>query len=580
MQKLKLLIPFALFLGAFFVACHDDDPFTSIEKKANVAFAGQIIDENGDGVPGALVKAGDQSALTDQNGIFRLASVALPANHAIISVSSTGYFDFSRAYVVKDDALQTVKIQLLTKETAGSFNATSGGVVNVTGGPKLSFPANAIVDENGNAYTGSVQVLAKYLDPKSQELVLQMPGDLTGLNLAGEKQSLSTFGMIGVELLGASGQKLKIAANSEVEVRVPIDASIVANAPTEIPLWHFDLEKAFWIEEGLAQKTGNEYVGKVKHFSYWNYDGGLPSVNVYGNVYLGDLDHPLADVEVLIAPVDPGNGWGCGHGTTNGNGAFGGAVSKDLPLKLQIVWWGGQCGSQTIYSALIGPFSSDATLPPIIIPVQSFQSLAITGRLLDCNGQPIANGYAKMGVGLTHNFVFADANGEFEFNSIICQGNTQQTGAITGYDLTNLLESIPVPINFPPNTINLGDIAVCNVVSEFIRYTLDGGQEIVSVTPFGGSDAGFVSISSGDSTQANQYLHFLFVNNGQLGTFPITDMTVNTLYASDLNSLTTNVTAFGPNAGDWMVGTFGGSFQVFNGDNHTISGSYRVKRSW
>lgn len=260
MQKLKLLIPLALFICAFFVACHEEDPIQALEKKADVAFAGQIIDENGDGVPGALVKAGDKSMLTDKNGIFRLESVELPANHAILSVTGAGFFDFSRAYVVKDDALQTVKIQLLTKELAGQFNASAGGVINISGGPKLSFPTNAIVDQNGNAYNGTVNVLAKYLDPKSKDLGLFMPGNLTGLNLAGERQSLSTFGMVQVELEGPSGQKLQIAANSEVEMRAPIDASIVANAPAEIPLWHFDLEKAYWIEEGLAQKDRKSVV--------------------------------------------------------------------------------------------------------------------------------------------------------------------------------------------------------------------------------------------------------------------------------------------------------------------------------
>lgn len=585
MQKLKLLIPIALFMGACFLACHPDDFSKGVEQKATVAFVGQIMDEDGNGVSGALVKAGDQSVVTDKNGIFRLDAVSLPADHAILAVSSAGFFDFSRAYLVKDKGLQTVKIQLLAKKIAGQVNAVSGGVVSITDGPTLNFPANAIVDENGNAYTGTVQVLAKYLDPKAADLGLFMPGNLTGLNLAGEKQSLSTFGMIGVELESPAGQKLKIAGNSEVEIRMPIDASIVANAATEIPLWHFDLEKAYWIEEGLAQKVGNEYVGKVKHFSFWNYDGYRPVVKVFGNVYLGDANHPLADVEIYVRPENPADGLLCGYGTTDANGYFGGAVSKDIPLKLEVRWNSGSCGSQVIYSASIGTVNSDATLPPIILPAQGLQALNISGRLLDCAGQPLANGYAQMSVGLSNHFVFADVNGNFIYSSIFCDFNNLQNGTVTGYDIANKMESFPVPFVLPPNTFNVGDLSVCNNLSEYVQYSLDGSPEIVMISFLSGLTFGStVEIVSEDSVQADRNIRIRFHCNGQLGTFAMNGMVVNSLHVSDVSTVNTQLSALGSNPGDWIVGTFSGTFTSFsvdpNGANHTVTGSYRVKRDY
>jgi len=136
MQKLKLLIPLALFIGAFFVACHEEDPFEN-GKTADVTFAGRIIDENGDALEGALVKAGEESTITDANGIFRLQSVRLPASHAMVSVSKAGFFEISRPYIVEDDALQTVTIQLLTKNQVGLLIAAAGGVVNVPRWPQF-----------------------------------------------------------------------------------------------------------------------------------------------------------------------------------------------------------------------------------------------------------------------------------------------------------------------------------------------------------------------------------------------------------------------------------------------------------
>lgn len=581
MQKLKLLLPLALFLGAmFFVACHEDDRLTESDKMAKVAFAGRIIDENGDPVSGATVKAGTLSVATDQNGVFRLAEVSLSANHAVLSVTGTGYFDFSRAYVVQDHALQYVTVQLLSKKLAGTLNAASGGVVNVAGGPKITFPANAIADENGNPYTGTVQVVAQYLDPKSPTLGLFMPGNLTGLNLAGERQALSTYGMMAVELQGSFGQKLKIAANAEVEMRVPIDASIVSGAPAEIPLWHYDLDKGYWIEEGSAQKVGNEYVGKVKHFSYWNYDGNLPSVIVNGKVYLNDLDHPLAGVQVTISPANPVNGWGCGHGNTDGNGCYGGSVTKDEVLNLEVSLWDPICGYVVLYQSQVGPFSADATLPPIIVTMPTTQSVSVSGRLLDCNGQPIVNGYAKVTFGSSNNFAYADANGNFTINQILCS-TLPNTGQVTGYDFGNLLESDPVAFILPPNTVNVGDVTVCNTLSEYVRYTLDGGQEIVNVVPTGGWDAGLTFITTLDSIQTT-FTQFSFMNNGQTGNFPLSSLIANqvTFDPQGANTLNTTVSASGTNIGDLIIGSFGGNFLDYNGTGHTITGSYKVKRSW
>ena len=42
-----------------------------------------------------------------------------------------------------------------------------------------------------------------------------------------------------------------------------------------MPLWYFDEQKGMWVEEGVATKQGNQYVGTVNHFTDWNCD--IPS---------------------------------------------------------------------------------------------------------------------------------------------------------------------------------------------------------------------------------------------------------------------------------------------------------------
>ncbi|MFN0215773.1 MAG: carboxypeptidase-like regulatory domain-containing protein [Saprospiraceae bacterium] len=573
MQKLKLLIPFALFIGAFFVACHEDDPFEH-SKIADVSFAGRIIDEAGEGVEGALVEAGNESSLTDKNGVFRLKPVRLPAMHSMVTVSKPGYFKVSRPYIVEDDALQTITIQLLAKTYAGSLNPGAGGIINVMGGPKLDFPANAFTDANGNAYNGDVIVYARYLDPSDPNLALFVPGDMTAENAVDEEVFLSTYGMLGVEIESNSGQKLKIAPGKEVEVRMPILSSQLASAPAVIPLWHYDLEDGHWKEDGSAQKIGGEYVGKVTHFSFWNCDEPFPLTQLHGKIYLGSANQPLANACVRLTMLSTG---GSSFGYTDGSGCFGGCIPKDEVLLLEVVS-PQDCGNQVYYSANVGPFSGVSTLPDIIIPPSAqLPVIKVSGTLLDCTALPVGNGYVKIEQGNEKRFLYPNSNGQFEYVMAACN-NDPQTGQIVGYDLTNLLESAPAAFSTPPNTVNVGSIVTCTTLSEYIQYNLDG-QNFTKISPYAWTNSGLTTqIGSEDSTAT--WIGFTFDNNEQTGLFPLTWLTANNLlFDTQLpNTLITNVTTFGANQGDLIIGTFGGNFQTSGGASHTINGSYRVIR--
>ena len=573
MKNWKILLPVVLLLSTLWFACRDQET-DNYQPTADVAFAGRVIDEAGQPIEGAQVRAGNELSITDANGVFRTNFVSLPSRDAKLFVNKIGYFDFSRAFIVNDNALQTVTVQLLRKELAGTISASAGGVVNVPGGVTLNFPAGSV-----NAQ-GQIRVFARYLDPSSSDLPLQMPGDLRALNTGGEEGVLATFGMVGVELTDQSGQTVQIASGSEVEITMPIPADKLGVAPASIALWYYDLDEARWVEEGSAEKVGNQYVGKVKHFSFWNCDAFSATVYMDGKVFLGDDQHPIAGAVIRLTVLS--NGFQ-GYGYTDAFGWFGGAVPKDFAMKLEVLI-PDQCGGQVIHTQDIGPFQNDVTLPPIIItnlPPQ-LPIVTVSGILADCNGQPVTYGYAKIELGGQVHTAFVNLNGEFELNTINC-GNSN-SGTAIGYDLTNFLESAPQDFDIVSGAANLGIVPVCNALSEYIQYTLDG-QSVTQIDPSGYiypdsfSTGTRVSLSAFDSLQLKS-IYMSFANgNNQPGTYTLNELYVNNLSVSlaQAANVTTILTATG-NVGELIIGTFSGTFTEVNGTSHTITGSYRVIR--
>jgi len=573
MHNFKFLLPFAL-LALVFVACNKDSFFSS-SPTVNASFAGQVIDENGQAISGAQVRVEGELATTDANGVFRLRSMRVPSDNAKLMVTKIGYFEFSRAYFVEDDALQIVTIQLLQKEQIGTVSASAGGTIQLPGGATLVFPAGAFVDERSNSYNGMVRVFGRRLDPASPDFALNMPGDLRGINQTGEQQLLGNYGMLGVELQSQSGQELRIRQGNEVEIRLPIAPSQFTSAPSEITLWHYDILQARWLEEGKAQRVGNEYVGRVKHFSFWSYSTAYNVVLLDGQVFLVDDQHPLKGAVIrLIMTSDSTKG----YASTNSNGIFKGPVPMGETFIMEIQ---NECG-EVIFTQNVGPYNENTTMPDVIVPNNGTHTVDVTGRLLDCAGAPIKNGYAQVFLGNSKWVGFTGTDGTFTISKIRCDTSVG-TGTIIGFDLQNQKQSAPDTISVPPNAVAIGDLSVCDSLSEYILFSLDYNDYVIAV-PVGGviDSLGMRTFLNGySSAQQDVGISMEFPSNGQPGTFTLSNLYVNTLtWNSGTSGVNIEVVEPGFAVGDPIIGTFDGTFIDQFGITHTLTGSYQVRRDY
>ena len=167
-----------------------------------------------------------------------------------MTAEKAGFIHASRA-VVPSSGTNKVRIMMLPETIAGSTASGTQETIALANGASVALEGDYI-KADGTNYTGNVNVIMHHLDPVDENMQDQMPGMLYAANAQNEEVMLQTFGMLAVELRGSGGEDLNIAEGSSAEIRMPLDASLLNDAPATIPLWYFDEVNGYWIEDGQA----------------------------------------------------------------------------------------------------------------------------------------------------------------------------------------------------------------------------------------------------------------------------------------------------------------------------------------
>lgn len=375
----------------------EEDPFVPTQlplyeptvTSVNGSVVGTVVDENGELVEGARVTLGTSNTSTDVFGIFKFESQELNQNGTFVQVEKDGYFLTGRRFYPLDGKEEVVRIELLPIIYDQSFTADNGGTIAISGdGGNIVFTENSIIDAAGNAYSGTVQVATKWLAPDQASTLDQMPGALMGVTTEAEEVGLSTYGMVGVELRGGSGQPLNLAEGTTATIELNIPDAMQASAPETIPLWSFDDSFGIWMEEGSANKVNGKYVGEVAHFSFWNCDAPFPVIR-FDAVIIDEADgQPLPGLQVRVVNSDNTLS---GSGVTSIAGAVGGLVPANSSLNLEII---SSCGDVLA----VFPFQTTNMNIDLGILQVSFPIINITGNVIDCNGDLVTNGVVMISV--------------------------------------------------------------------------------------------------------------------------------------------------------------------------------------
>ena len=437
-------------------------------KTVTTTFLGQVIDEYGLPVINAKIRIGNTIRNTDSQGVYYFNNIITAENATVIIVEKSGYYKGVRTVSCTKNQDVYSRIRLMSKQLTGSFNSMVGGKILTNGNSSIDFEANSIMNDiSKNSYTGVVNVFAHWIDPNDENINELVPGDLRGVTKEGFEKILTSYGMMAVELEDANGNKLQLANGKSAKLTMPIPSIQLNNSPNEIPLWSINEKTGMWHEEGNAKKIGNEYVGEVSHFSFWNCD--YPDqMNKIEFTVVDKNKMPIVNAEIKITEISRNI---TTNAFTNSNGYCNGFVPKNSTLKIEI--FSNNCTSPILlFSNTFTSNNLPLDLGKIEIKNTNENYGTIKGTLLNCENNIISKGFVSINNYSNPNYpILIQPNGSGEISTTVIVCNNTNKFILKCYDDEKSIHGkLILDINKGEN--NLGDLFACGIPTEFINYII------------------------------------------------------------------------------------------------------------
>jgi len=228
----------------------------------NIIVSGKITDTNGSAILGAIVTIDGKTTTTDSNGSYTIANVR-KSERIKVNCMHSNYLDNSR--ILTPSNRNILDLKLATPNVKLNF-ISSEGVKLSDNGASLELPENAYVDENGNNYIGNIHVMMSYNPIKTFVGNETIPGNFEAYD-ENKTFIIQSYGFMSVQLSDDNGNKLNLNSNKTATLIFPKVKT--TTSPSSLPLWYYNKEQGYWIEDGNVELVDLSYIGKVHHFTSW-----------------------------------------------------------------------------------------------------------------------------------------------------------------------------------------------------------------------------------------------------------------------------------------------------------------------
>lgn len=380
MKPQHFILVLLLIIG---LGCKDDNnnTFPDNPDYVRTSLSISVTDIEGRPLEGAFVEIGSVSGVSGEDGILNLYNVEIE-EETYVKASLPDFFTASKRFKSESNRIEFVALTMVRRTKQASLQSSAGGNITIDR-VNIDFPAAAFQYENGSAYTGQVNFYGYTIYPDRETFTRIMPGNLEGIRTDQQRGILTSYGMLNLEIEDAGGEKLVLKDGSSATLTFEIASNQTSQAPATIPLWYFDEDKGYWIEEGMASRVGNTYVGDVNHFTIWNCDDWVNSLRV--NVVFSHESGALsARSEVCF--ISPLGAKACEM--TDSEGSVSANVEAGATYRVEI---SGNCLGGT-NSFEIGPIQeNDQTFYKSL---EYSTSTTVNLKAQTCDGKPIENGLA------------------------------------------------------------------------------------------------------------------------------------------------------------------------------------------
>jgi len=406
-------------------------------------------------------------ARVNPDGSVTIPSGSLDPDGTVVTVTEPGHWPERRVLMPAGDGDLQETFVMEPKVKAGEIDPASGGTIQLGENFSVKLEPNTIVTtEDGEAYTGEVEVYVNHDAPEDAGEMLNSASNFLARNADGSMSALESYGMMDIALETSDGEPLVLDGSTPAEVRMPIKQNTADDAPDEVPFWVLDPD-GFWLPEGVARLAPGCYVVYITSSGTCNIDVPHPVTRICGRL-VDPNGLPLTHAPFL-ASLD--GGMSCSAARVDCDGYFCINVAAEASLLLNIT---DPCTEEIFVFAIdptpantsreIGEIVVDLTAPVFVATVR------------DCSGAALPNiGKTEIWVGgnggNNGEYFAPDGNGMTVVNVIDCSGDDLLVQAFTNdYKAASRVVRRTAEEEMPEEFIVCGELEA----DEYFNLTIGG----------------------------------------------------------------------------------------------------------
>lgn len=420
----------------------------------NTSISGQVKDADENIVQNADVRIGELQTQTDQNGYFSFKNIEADKNGTVLIVSKTGYIE-NRITVyptLNHDLFSSITLKQ-DNQSVTKLNWT-GGPVQLDENAYLFIESNTLVYElDGSNFTGEAIISYTIRDVSDPLFEAIFPGNLVGYSATNERKGLVPGAFIELSITDDQLRPLRLATGQTAEINLPLSEKYLENWPDEIQLYRFDSDRNRWYRSKDAMVLeANQYEGRLETFGTYCLAKEYDIVKLEGQLAYKEAISPARhSVEFRSSIQKPVQRF-----QTDEQGYFTAMVPAGTSLAMDVK---NECGVVVLEENLAA-LEEDTEIAMSLVPVSNCRYLPVSGRLIDCTGNPVTKGYVRISSEENEVFIPVDNQGFFEGEFKVCDDNI--TVDFTALDMITESSTFRYE-GFPVNgAIEIGTWRVCD----------------------------------------------------------------------------------------------------------------------